>query len=123
MKLPFVILRHSGCGSLHYDLMLSDGDALATWQLSTRPQSAAPGQSVRARRLADHRAAYLTYEGPVSRNRGQVKRIDEGSYECIEKTPLRWAVRLEGETLVGRFELARLDESSDEWSFQRLCED
>lgn len=123
MKLPFVILRHSARGSLHYDLMLSDGEALATWQLSTRPQSVAPGQSVRACRLVDHRAAYLTYEGPVSRNRGEVERIDQGSYECLDKGPLRWIIRLEGETLTGRFELARPDASSDEWSFHRLCED
>ncbi|HBE68769.1 MAG TPA: hypothetical protein DDW52_11540 [Planctomycetaceae bacterium] len=37
--------------------------------------------SVSAERLIDHRRHYLTYEGPVSGNRGEVKRVASGTYE------------------------------------------
>ncbi len=78
---PFVLLKHdlpegSTIGS-HWDLMIQDGDHLATWRLEsdlfqTHEQS--------AERLDSHRLDYLTYEGPISGNRGSVRQVDQGEF-------------------------------------------
>ena len=49
---------------------------------------AVTGKEIRcvATRLPDHRLAYLEYEGPVSGNRGVVRRIDSGKYEIDGNT-------------------------------------
>ena len=63
----FVVLEHDWNG-VHWDFMLEAGDDLRTWAMNAPP---APGQDLPARALADHRLAYLTYEGPVSGDRGR----------------------------------------------------
>jgi len=84
----FVILRHhfpeDGNGEFfdHFDLMLQQDSKLATWQLEAIP---APGQTVPANRLPDHREAYLDYEGPVSGGRGFVEQIMTGTFEVRQK--------------------------------------
>ena len=120
MGTPFVVHEHSGYGELHYDLMLSVGEALATWQLAASPPEMTEGDELPARRLDDHRLAYLDYEGPVSGGRGQVRRIEKGNYELVSRGPLRWEVLLDGEKLTGRGELVRPDEASETWTLRRL---
>jgi len=77
----YVILRHEvPSGSArpsHWDFMLEHGDALRTWAIELPPDAAEPQPALL---LPDHRAAYLTYEGPVSGNRGDVTRWDEGTF-------------------------------------------
>jgi len=38
-------------------------------------------------RTPDHRAMYLDYEGPISGNRGTVRRVDAGSWDPTAITP------------------------------------
>jgi len=71
----YVILEHDAADGRHWDFMLAGGEALATWALAERPDAAGP---VAARSLADHRVAYLDYEGPISGGRGSVTRWDQG---------------------------------------------
>ena len=96
----FVVLRHDpppdAAGTLHWDFMLEIGDVLKTWALDEEPQD---GASIRATALADHRLAYLDYEGPVSQNRGFVTRWDQGTFELLGVTDQVWRVRLSGEKL------------------------
>jgi len=119
MPKRFVILIHSGLGAEHYDLMLEQAELLATWQLSGSPGELARGQGIAARRIGDHRAAYLEYEGPVSRNRGTVKQLDKGTYELLAADESRWEFELAGRKLRGRFEL-RHSGAAEEWTLQRL---
>ncbi len=93
----FVILEHDH-PLLHWDLMLEAAQALRTWRLAAPPQ---PGRTVRAESIFDHRLAYLDYEGPVSGNRGRVKRWDTGQYDWLMNDPQRIAVRLAGGRLRG----------------------
>src|SRR5436305_12258768 len=60
----YVILAHDH-PFLHWDLMLEHDGSLRTWRLATPPVA---DQDVAAEELADHRLAYLDYEGPVSGN-------------------------------------------------------
>jgi len=119
MAEPFVILLHAGYGEDHYDLMLSDGRVLATWQLPANPAELAAGQSASATRLADHRRDYLTYEGPVSGDRGRVSRAAEGSCETVTRQEGCWEFSLAGEGVDGRFELRRVGPGDDQWRLTR----
>ena len=92
----FVILEHLWRG-VHYDLMLEDEAAgcLRTWAVDP-PFGFGPTADREARRLPDHRLAYLDYEGPISGDRGVVKRIARGDYE-----PASWDEDRIGAVLVG----------------------
>lgn len=101
--------------------MLDQGNTLATWQLARDPaclQAADSQESVPARRIGDHRRAYLTYEGPVSGNRGTVSRVAQGQYELMEQTEAEWIVELRSGDLTGRFRISPL-RPDQEGSFQR----
>lgn len=109
----YVILEHDH-PVLHWDFMLEDGAALKTWRLLSPPR---PGAAIAAEALPDHRPLYLDYEGPVSGNRGRVRRWDWGTYEW--ETPPNAeggevAVRLRGKQVTGLAVLAR---SGGAWSF------
>lgn len=91
-RFPFVLLYHqlapnqtvgSGRGS-HWDLMVATDDSgpLRTWALEGKPtfdQDAA--FAITASSLADHRRAYLEYEGTVAGDRGSVTREEAGLAE------------------------------------------
>ena len=75
-----VLLRHTlADGSRHFDWLIErPGDPsehrLIAFRTDRRPdQTDAAGFS--AERLADHRAHYLSYEGPISGGRGSVARV------------------------------------------------
>jgi len=73
----FVILEHDH-PFRHWDFLIEDGDSLASWRLLELPRT---GVRIPASPLPAHRRDYLTYEGPVSGDRGSVQRIHAGSME------------------------------------------
>lgn len=102
----YVILHHTlpdaqPRGS-HYDLMLDAGTLLRTWALDESPQ---PGRQFAALPLAPHRRDYLTYEGPVSGNRGSVARWDAGECLLDSDEPDKVVLRLAGAKYSGRITL------------------
>ena len=120
MRRAFVIHIHEGYGRLHYDLMLAHGDALATWELLSCPVGMKVGEALPARKLPDHRTAYLDYEGPVSGERGSVSRLERGSYELLVQIGERWEFRLEGSEIRVRYELRRGAPQGESWALRRL---
>jgi hypothetical protein len=111
----YVILEHDH-PVLHWDLMLEAGPVLRTWRLAAAPQ---PGRAVPAELSFDHRLAYLDYEGPVSGDRGRVRRWDRGQYEPdlggAAEDDGTWSVVLAGDRLHGPATLARTAEGA--WVF------
>jgi hypothetical protein len=91
----FVILEHDH-PTLHWDLMLEAGPVLWTWRLPRLPQ---PDDVLVAERIADHRMAYLDYEGPISEGRGSVVRREWGDFEFEIQGPDELQARLNGVTL------------------------
>lgn len=91
----FVVLEHDH-PVLHWDLMLDTGESLRTWRLANPPSVPAdiPSES-----LPDHRLDYLTYEGPVSHNRGHVRRVFAGVWELAEDDGKSLLIRLNGPRL------------------------
>jgi len=93
--------------------MIEHGDALLTWQLD-RPPTGSESLPIRARRIGDHRRAYLEYEGDISGGRGAVRRVDRGCARIVELTEQRCRFLAEGSRLSGRFRLETTDGES--WS-------
>jgi len=90
--LPTVLLRHDlADGTHHVDWMISQNSAgtlpLITFRLDQRLDELEAGQSVPATRLEDHRPLYLDYEGPISGNRGTVKRLSYGQIKPKSAIP------------------------------------
>jgi hypothetical protein len=100
----FVILEHDH-PSLHWDLMLEMGTVLRTWRLSAPPSG---GGTIAVEPLGDHRAIYLDYEGPVSGNRGTVRRWDAGSYDDFVETVDETVFRLQGTKVRVRCSIVRV---------------
>jgi hypothetical protein len=108
----FVILRHDSPRGAHFDFMLEADDALKTWALPRPPEV---GMEIDCEALADHRLAYLDYEGPISAGRGSVARWDEGDYTLECRSEAEWIVNLAGERLIGRAKLLRTESKPNEW--------
>ena len=75
----FVVLAHDW-PSPHWDFLAESGGVLRAWRLLAEP---AAGAEVPAEPNADHRLAYLDYEGPVSGGRGRVARWAAGTCEWL----------------------------------------
>jgi hypothetical protein len=117
----------------HWDLMIEAEGALRTWSLAELPSgwqaaqlataavdancpAAAAGDAVSAAQLADHRLAYLEFEGPLTGGRGQCRRIDRGTYTMESTSPQRLRCQLAGEIVRGRIELRQDVAESGEWT-------
>ncbi len=110
----FVILRHESPRGLHWDFMIQTGPALSTWALTEEPMS---GRAIDAEALADHRLAYLDYEGPVAGGRGTVASWDRGDCHVEQQDETHVVVELRGTKLVGRATLTRRPEHAARWTF------
>ena len=74
----YVVLHHAGIAEPHFDLMIQVrlGEKLSTWRLAAWPVT----QELKATRLPDHRVDFLDYEGPLTGDRGFVKRVQHGCF-------------------------------------------
>ena len=91
--LRHVVLHHSGFGQPHFDLMFetSPDSLLATWRSDRWPID----KDAQLHPAGDHRRAYLDYEGPVSGDRGVVRRIAAGTHVVLEDAAAHLVVQLE----------------------------
>src|SRR3954466_7601408 len=100
----FVVLDHDWPHP-HRDLLLEREGVLKAWRLPAAFDLTSP---VPAEPNFDHRLIYLDYEGPLSGDRGAVRRWDAGElvWEAFGEEEIR--VRLRGTYLRGQFRLARV---------------
>jgi hypothetical protein len=112
----FVVLLHEmspGSGrETHFDFMLEHQGVLRTWALENLPHGQ---QAVMGQRLADHRLAYLDYQGEVSGARGTVTRVDAGNYETTCEGGEAIIIRLHGQKLIGTLTLTRDTQNDHRW--------
>ncbi len=99
----FVILEHHRA-DVHWDVMFERGLSLCTWAIDC---TIASDETIGAKQLPDHRLAYLDYEGPISGDRGAVRRVASGTYRPIEWTDDRIVLDLDGDQLRGELMLFR----------------
>lgn len=90
--------------------MLEHEGALLTWQLLREPFCPID-PPIAARHIGNHRLAYLDYEGPISRNRGEVRRVDKGTLAFESREDDRIIFTLDSVRMRGRFVLERHDDS------------
>ena len=93
--------------------MLEKGDSLATWQVEQQPGDW-DKESIPCRKIFKHRLKYLTYEGPVRDDRGEVSIVGGGQYQVLEVREDYWKVSLEGDAISGFLELKCVKE--DQWT-------
>jgi hypothetical protein len=111
----FVILRHvmpeGSVRPSHFDLMLEDAGALLTWSLEDLPTLETPRPALE---LPPHRLSYLSYEGPVSNNRGDVSKVAKGSIEWLKRNPDRLELAIDDGQWKGQLILERIDR--EQWT-------
>ena len=102
----FVLLHHKtppgAAKPDHFDLMLEAGDVLKTYTVWKFPTLERPVPAIAD---FDHRLAYLDYEGPVSRGRGEVSRAESGTYEWIAQDQDEVTIEVRGQRLRGTLTL------------------
>lgn len=108
----FVILFHDN-PMPHYDFMMEKPHKLETWRFNMLPGKA----PFLAEKSNDHRLEYLDYEGPISRNRGTVKKIDNGTYKLIADSEFFIIIEIVGEKYQGTINLDKLGQNSFLGSF------
>jgi len=82
LKLPTVMLAHQSASGCHYDWMLADprDPTGRLWTARTEVPSFRWRcvDRFELTQINSHRRAFLTYQGPLSGDRGTVQRIDQG---------------------------------------------
>ena len=93
--LPMVLLEHCVSGTeVHLDWMIarSSEGPLASWRIGAWPD---PGQVIHGLEpMADHDRRWLTYQGVVSRGRGQAVQLDTGLLLAQEAVDGGWSLDL-----------------------------
>ncbi len=126
----YVVLHHTGWPGHadHYDLMLqmrdgrSDEDAVLKTFATADDVFPWPGGKATLQLISDHRRAYLDLEGPLSGQRGVVRRADAGELLLLDKIPaLDGDIRvgLYGRRLQGQFRLRKLHDAA--YAFETLA--
>jgi hypothetical protein len=101
----------------HWDFLLENGDHALCWRLLRQPCGEEP---IAAEPLPPHRLFYLDYEGPVSNQRGTVKRIASGTFQIVERAP-GFVIRLEGLAWAQIASLEEIDTNRLFWRFSRTA--
>ena len=112
----FVVLEHKTASEKHWDLMLESGQVLWTWRMTTHPAEI-KDSCIPAEHIFDHPLKFLTYEGPVQNETGNVKIVDKGSLKLISTGAKMLFFELEGNLLHGFYTLHQNSESL--WNFQK----
>ena len=101
----FVISEHTTPNGVHWDLMLEMDNTLWTWRLNV-PPAEIKNKPILAERIHNHPLRFLTYEGPVQNNTGQVTIAEKGTYQIIEQTENTLRLEMNGNILKGNFTLS-----------------
>jgi hypothetical protein len=125
-SLPTVLLRHDlPDGSSHVDWLIGRDPAgqqpLIAFRLAVRLDELQAGQTVAVRQLEDHRPLYLTYEGPISGDRGHVRRLASGRVGKLSREAHRWSLTVDWDASCETREPASLvlrRTGPDEWELE-----
>ena len=90
----YAILRHDvPDGTRHFDLLFERNGVLKAWRWfgPAWPPERFPAE---VEEHVDHRPLYLDYEGPLTENRGAVRRVEGGEYEVLAWRDVRVEMRI-----------------------------
>ncbi len=97
---PTVLLFHELADKTsHVDWMIAPDpggcEPLVTFRVAGRVDGLAGGARLTAHRIDDHRPEYLVYEGPVSRDRGTVRRLARGMVVSWDRGEDVWRMEID----------------------------
>ncbi len=97
---PTVLLFHELADKTsHVDWMISPdpggGEPLVTFRVAGRIDDLGGGARLIAHRIDDHRPEYLAYEGPLSRDRGTVRRLARGMVVSWDRGEDVWRMEID----------------------------
>ena len=111
----YVLLKHDKQEDFHVDFLLDCGEErLLTWQISDKtltnflmgevifldfiksPNSIDRTFYSKCLRIFDHRRKYLDFSGDLGNDRGQVSRLEYGTWELLEMTAHRLVIKTFG---------------------------
>ncbi len=69
-------------------------EPLVTFRVGSRVDELAEGERLEAEQAPEHRPAYLTYQGPLSDDRGTVTRIARGVVVSSDAAPDLWQLEV-----------------------------
>ena len=99
--MKFVIHRHTTVPD-HYDLMIEREGYLETYRIDEHDMMLfLQGDEVASEKIGDHGKDYLTYEGPISCDRGHVSLFDEGEYSVERRDADGMVLRVRSKKLEG----------------------
>ncbi len=124
---PTVLLRHDLPDRSHHfdwllDLAASTDAPLTTFRLQQPVHAKQQRTRLAAEKIADHRRRYLDYEGPLSGNRGTVRRIAAGHIISAVSTSDQWLLTVHWtapQPIVQQLQLdrhAETDADSSQWT-------
>jgi hypothetical protein len=122
--LPTALLHHRSPEGDHYDWMIADprengpDGPLWTARVTMPSREWAKSDTWTIEVIAPHRREFLTYEGPISGNRGSVTRIDEGACVASEWSDNRIEVQVSLRHFSGT--LVMLPGERSEWTVKRV---
>jgi hypothetical protein len=96
--------------------MLESGDHLQTWRLEKNPADVV-SHSLEAVKIFDHPLKFLTYEGPVNQDKGQVQIADAGTYQILHADSENIELHMNGRILKGNFTMTCIKD--DNWLFSK----
>jgi len=102
----YVILKHTTPKDVHFDFMLETGDHLSTWRINIGPEELKTTPA-KAEKIFDHKLKFLTYQGPVNNETGNVTTADKGTYLIISETPKKLQIHIKAIILNGTFTLTK----------------
>tara|TARA_Y100000589_G_scaffold270657_1_gene262998 strand:- start:19 stop:378 length:360 start_codon:yes stop_codon:yes gene_type:complete len=102
----WTLLKHEKINNkkldIHYDFLLENGSDCLTWKMLNLPEL--DGSSVDIFDHSNHRLIWLTIESKrLSRDRGYVQRIDNGTYKLIDIDRYTFSIILKGNYINGLF--------------------
>ena len=112
----FVVQEHRRGDDVHWDLMLEDEKALATYRMPLPPDEITTVPVV-VEKIFDHDLKFLTYEGPVNKGLGTVRIVDSGEFETTEKTAKTLRLQMAGKILCGEFAFDYIEQ--DRWRLSK----
>jgi hypothetical protein len=93
-----VLLRHEQPdGGVHFDWLIdvAPDQPLLTFRLPHPPDQAPCDDGMAIERSRDHRRVYLTFEGSLDGNRGNVHRVSRGRVRWCEVTDDEWIAEVQ----------------------------
>ncbi len=125
---PTVLLFHELADKAgHVDWMIAPdpggSEPLVTFRVASRVDGLAGGGRLLARRIEDHRPDYLVYEGPLSGDRGTVRRLARGTVVSWDRGRDVWLMEIEWPDPAGglRRQILRLSRQAsggDAWAIE-----